>query len=64
MPLYQLIFLEECKCLSEGTLDSIREFGSLVHPQIGALFSKEIVSILHYNVSSLLREEFTFFKEN
>ena len=27
MPLYQLIFLEECKCMSQGALDSIREFG-------------------------------------
>ena len=27
IPLYQLIFLEECKCLSEGALESIREFG-------------------------------------
>ena len=27
MPLYQLVFLEECKCLSEGALDSIKEFG-------------------------------------
>ena len=26
MPLYQLIFLEECKCLSEGALESIREY--------------------------------------
>ena len=27
MPLYQLVFLEECKCLSEGALESIKEFG-------------------------------------
>ena len=26
MPLYQLIFLEEWKCLSEGALESIKEF--------------------------------------
>ena len=27
MPLYQLIFLEEWKCLSEGALSSIEDFG-------------------------------------
>ena len=27
MPLYRLIFLEECKCLSEGALESIKDFG-------------------------------------
>ena len=27
MPLYKLIFLEECPCLSEGALESIREYG-------------------------------------
>ena len=27
MPLYHLVFLEECKCLSEGDLESIKEFG-------------------------------------
>ena len=26
MPLYKLIFLEECLCLSEGDLESIREY--------------------------------------
>ena len=27
MPLYQLVFLEDCKCMSEGDLKSIKEFG-------------------------------------
>ena len=27
MPLYKLIFMEECICLSEGALESIREYG-------------------------------------
>ena len=27
MPLYQLIFLEECKCMSEGALEVISEYG-------------------------------------
>ena len=26
-PLYQLIFLEECPCLSEGAPESIKEYG-------------------------------------
>ena len=30
MPLYQLVFLEECKCLSEGDLESIKEFGDYI----------------------------------
>ena len=32
-PLYQLIFLEECPCLSEGALESIREYGLLLLPR-------------------------------
>ena len=27
IPLYKLIFLEECPCLSEGALESIIEYG-------------------------------------
>ena len=27
MPLYQLIFLEDCKCMSEGALEVISEYG-------------------------------------
>ena len=34
MPLYHLIFLEECKCMSEGALEVIREY-------IDYFFSKE-----------------------
>ena len=41
MPLYQLIFLEECKCLSEGALESIEEFGDY-------FFSKEVTYLRMY----------------
>ena len=35
MPLYQLVFLEECKCLSEGSLESIKEFGDYLFSEEG-----------------------------
>ena len=34
-PLYQLIFLEECPCLSEGVLESIKEYGDYFCSQEG-----------------------------
>ena len=41
MPLYQLIFLEECKFMSEGAIDSIREYGDY-------LFSEEVTYLRMY----------------
>ena len=35
MELYQLVFLEECKCLSEGALESIKEFGDYLFSEEG-----------------------------
>ena len=35
MPLYQLIFLEECKCISEGALEAIREYGDYLFSEEG-----------------------------
>ena len=35
MPLYQLIFLEECKCLSKGALASIKYFGDYFFSEKG-----------------------------
>ena len=35
MPLYQLVFLKECKFLSEGSLESIREFGDYFFSEEG-----------------------------
>ena len=35
MPLYQLIFLEECKCISEGALEAIREYGDYFFSEEG-----------------------------
>ena len=35
MPLYQLIFLEECKCLSEGDQDIIMEYGDYFFSEEG-----------------------------
>ena len=35
MPLYQLVFLEECKFLSEGSLESIKEFGDYFFSEEG-----------------------------
>ena len=39
MPLYQLVFLEECKCLSEGALESIKEFGDYFFFEEGTYLS-------------------------
>ena len=35
MPLYQLIFLEECKCMSEDALEAIREYGDYFFSEEG-----------------------------
>ena len=35
MPLYQVIFLEECTCLSKGALDSIKEYGDYFFSEEG-----------------------------
>ena len=35
MPLYELIFLEECKCMSEGALEYIREYGDYFFSEEG-----------------------------
>ena len=35
MPLYQLVLLEECKCLFEGALESIQEFGDYFFSEEG-----------------------------
>ena len=35
MPLYQLIFLKECKFLSEGTRDIIMEYGDYFFSEEG-----------------------------
>ena len=41
IPMYQLVFLEECKCLSKGDLYSIKEFGDY-------FFSKEVTYLRMY----------------
>ena len=33
--MYQLIFLEECPCFSEGALESIKEYGDFFYSQEG-----------------------------
>ena len=35
MPHYQLIFIEECKCMSEGALEAIREYGDYLFSKKG-----------------------------
>ena len=45
MPLYQLVFLEECKFLSKGALESIKEFGYY-------FFSEEGIGNIYHHTHS------------
>ena len=62
MPLYQLIFLQECKCPSEGALESIREFGDYFFSEEGTYLSMyggtKVPSLLHkYATNYIVHKE-------
>ena len=62
MPLYKLIFLEECPCLSEGYLESFREYGDYFFIEEGTYFkmyggTKAPLLLLEYATDYIAHKE-------